>query len=121
MKIAGTLLKALLLALFAFSASGKIFGSPEVQTGFARFGLGYGLMFPIGALELISVIVYVVPTRLEIIGAILLTGYMGGAVVTHLRVGDKPALQIIIAILIWVAYFLRNPALARQLFFSDKK
>lgn len=121
MKIAALLLQVLLLVLFAFSASGKILGNPDVQAGFSKFGLGYGLMLPIGALELISVIVYVVPTRLQIVGAMLLTGYMGGAIVTHLRVGEKPGLQIVITIFIWIAYFLRNPSIAKQLFFSEKR
>ena len=109
MKIASYVLKGLLTALFLFSASGKLLANPQAQAGFDHLGFGLKLMLPIGALEVISLLVFVIPTRLEMLGAILLTGYMGGAVVAHLRVGEHPVMQMLIPALVWVAYFLKNP------------
>jgi len=121
MKIASYAIKGLLFLLMCFSAMGKISMSAEVLAGMQKFGIPLNLVRPIGVIEILAMLVFVVPTRVEILGAILLTGFMGGAILTHLRVGEAALVQELIAILVWVAYFLRNPLIARAIYQGSKK
>ena len=68
------------------------------------------LALGIGILELACTIIYVIP-RTAVLGAILLTGYLGGAILTHLRVGEPIFLQVIFGVLIWGGLYLRDPRL----------
>ena len=83
---------------------------PEVFEGMAHMGLPESLILPLGILEMLCVAVYLVP-RTSVLGAILLTGYMGGAILTHLRVGEAVYLQVAIGILVWLGLWLREPRL----------
>ena len=83
---------------------------PEVFEGMALMGLPESLILPLGVLEMLCVAVYLVP-RTSVLGAILLTGYMGGAILTHLRVGEAVYLQVAIGILVWLGLWLREPRL----------
>jgi len=74
------------------------------------------LIMPLGIIELLCVVVYLVP-QTSFLGAILLTGYVGGTIITHLRVGEPVYLNVIIGILIWVGLYLRRPRL-RELVWS---
>jgi hypothetical protein len=65
--------------------------------------------YPIGILELACVVLYLIP-RTSVLGAILVTGYLGGATVTHLRVGDPAFVGAVIAgIFVWGGLFFREP------------
>jgi hypothetical protein len=68
------------------------------------------MLVPLAILEAACAIVYLIPAT-SVLGAILLAGYMGGAICTHWRVGDWYVLQILIAILVWVGIYLREPRL----------
>jgi hypothetical protein len=83
---------------------------PEVAQGMSHMGLPESLILPLGVLELLCVVAYLVP-RTSVLGAILLAGYMGGAILTHLRVGEAVYLQIAIGILAWLGLWLREPRL----------
>jgi hypothetical protein len=96
--------------LFLFSGGMKLVGGPEVTQGMAQLGLPASMMVPLGILEIACTVVYLTPAT-SVLGAILLAGYMGGAICTHWRVGDAFFLQIVIAILIWVGVYLREPRL----------
>ena len=61
----------------------------------------------IGILELLCVLVYVVP-RTSVLGAVLLTGYLGGAVATHVRSGDSFAIPLLLGGLAWLGIYLRE-------------
>ena len=61
-------------------------------------------------------VVYLVP-KTSFFGAILLTGYVGGTIITHLRVGEPVYMNVIIGFLIWVSLYLRRPRL-RELVWS---
>jgi hypothetical protein len=84
---AGRVLSAVAVLFLLFDAAIKLVVIPPVVESFARLGLPLHLARGIGALELACLIAYVIP-RTAIPGAILLTGFLGGAVVTHVRVGD---------------------------------
>jgi hypothetical protein len=63
----------------------------------------------LGIVELGSTLLYVIP-QTAVLGAILLTGYLGGAVATHVRIADWPHMPIplILGILVWVGLYLRD-------------
>ncbi len=70
-------------------------------------------MFIIGIVELACMILYLIPVT-SILGAILLAGYLGGAVATHVKMGDGPdgfGPALILGVLLWLGLFLREPRL----------
>jgi hypothetical protein len=78
--------------------------------------LGYpeGVIVPLGLVLLASTILYLVP-RTAVLGAILVTGYLGGAVATHVRVGNgafELLFPVIVGALVWAGLVLRNPRVA---------
>jgi len=86
----------------------KLAKAPGVAEGFARAGLPEHLILPVGVIELISVIVYVIP-RTSVLGAILMTGWLGGAGLACIRVGDPTApLPILCGMLAWGGLYLRD-------------
>lgn len=100
------------LSLFlAFVAVMELSNSTQVQEGFAQ--LGYTGSIPaIGAMLLTSVIFYAVP-RTTVLGAVLLTGYFGGAIVTHLFMNQsaEAVIPFLFGVTTWAALWLRNPNL----------
>jgi len=61
-------------------------------------------------LESVCLVLYLIPAT-SVLGAVLLTGYLGGAVATHLRAGESPALAAVVGALVWVGLYLREPRL----------
>jgi hypothetical protein len=106
----GWIITAVLSALFLFSAAMKLFGGSDVTQGMAQLGLPERMLVPLAILEAACAIVYLIPAT-SVLGAILLAGYMGGAICTHWRVGDWYVLQILITILVWLGIYLREPRL----------
>jgi len=88
----------------------KMIKPPDIIKGFEHLGLSENLAVGIGILELACTILYVIP-RTAVLGAILLTGYLGGAILANLRVGEQIVPPIIIGISIWGGLFLRDPRL----------
>ena len=77
----------------------------------AQFGYPSGLIVPIGVVELACVVLYVIP-RTAVLGAVLLTGYLGGAIATHVRLSDPSfAGPLIFGIMVWAGLYLREPRL----------
>jgi uncharacterized membrane protein YphA (DoxX/SURF4 family) len=101
-----------ILASLAFLMSGvmKLKGGPEVQKGFSHLGLPESMMLPLAILELSCVVIYLIPPT-AVLGAVLLAGYMGGAIVTHWRSGDPFFVQALLGILVWLGLYLREPRL----------
>ena len=92
------------------SAIMKISKAPPVLEGFGKFGLSEGSIRPIGILELTCIVLYLVP-KTRLFGAILVAAYLGGAVVTHVRVGEPFFAPVVLGILAWVGLTLRDPRL----------
>jgi hypothetical protein len=81
--------------------------APAVE-GTVRLGYPVSLVFAIGIVDLICVAAYAVP-RTSILGAILLTGYLGGAIATQVRMRDPWFLfPVVIGLLLWAGLFLRD-------------
>ncbi len=95
---------------FVPSAVMKLARHPEVLKGMAHLQLPEAMTLPLGVLELLCVVVYVVP-RSAVLGAILLTGYLGGAMLTHLRIGEPVYVHVVLGVLVWLGLFLREPRL----------
>jgi hypothetical protein len=106
----GRVITVLVSLLFFFSAAMKFVGGAEVKEGMAHLGLPESMTIPLGILEAACTVVYLIPAT-SVLGAILLAGYMGGAICTHWRVGDPFVGQIAIALVIWLAIYLREPRL----------
>ena len=82
---------------------------PELKEQFVgKFGYPEDLALPIGVVELCCAALFLIP-RTSILGAVLLTGYLGGAVATHVRVHDSFVAAVIVGILVWLAMYLRDP------------
>lgn len=107
---AGRVISGLIALLLTMSAVMKLMGGAEVMEGFARMGLPESLRVPLGILEFSCVAIYLIPAT-SITGAILLTGYIGGAIVTHLRIGEPIYVQIVLGMLIWLGLYLREQRL----------
>lgn len=106
----GRVISVLASLMFVFSAVMKLKGGPEVAQGMAHLGLPESLVRPLAILELACVVVYLIPAT-AVLGAILLAGYLGGAICSHLRVGDPFFVQIVLGILVWLGVYLQEPRL----------
>ena len=106
---AGRIITALPILFLLFDTFGKVTQVAPVVEGTARLGYPEGLVLGIGLLELVCIVVYLIP-RTSILGAILLTGYLGGAVATHVRIGDPLFSHVLfpvyVGVLIWGGLFL---------------
>ncbi|GHG62984.1 DoxX family protein [Comamonas sp. JC664] len=103
----GRIFSGLVAALLAMSAVQKLNPSPEVLQGFQTFGYPAEVLLPIGVVELLCLIVYLVP-RTSVLGAILITGYLGGATATHVRASDAFIVPILVGVVAWAGLFLRD-------------
>lgn len=108
---------AILIGLFLFfGAISSILLLDMAVEGSAKFGLDKGPLPAIGVALLISTLLYLIPPT-AILGAILLTGYFGGAVAIHVRAGD-PLLNMLVPVVfgmfVWLALYLRIPELRRM-------
>jgi len=106
----GRVISGLPSLVFAISAFMKLKGGAEVTEGMAHLGLPEPLIVPLAILEISCVVIYLIPAT-AVLGAILLTGYIGGAICTHLRVGDPFFLQIAIGFFVWLGLYLRESRL----------
>ena len=106
----GRAISAIPVAAMLFSAAGKLTGAPQMMDvmvgvlGFSREGLAL-----IAALEIACVVVYVIP-QTAVLGAVLMTGYLGGAIASHVRVADTVNVlpPLVLGILAWAGLYLRE-------------
>lgn len=103
-------LSALVVLALSASAAAKLSHAPAVIDGLARSGFAEPLLDPLAALELACAALYAIP-RTAALGAILVTGYLGGAVATHVRVDEAFAAPVLLGALAWVGLWLREPRL----------
>ena len=101
--------------LLIFSAAMKLAKPPAVVQGFKQFGYPEKLLLVLGIIELTCTILYLIP-RTAVLGAILLTGYLGGATATHARVLDPSFIMpVLCGVLLWLGLFLRDRRLRELL------
>jgi DoxX-like family len=113
----GRVLSALVVAFMLFDAAGKFFMPGPVVDAFKRLGVPLSVGLSIGLLLLACTIVYAIP-RTAVLGAVLLTGYFGGAVAIHLRAGStlfETLFPIVFGVITWAGIYLREPKLGKVL------
>lgn len=98
------------LVTLLFTASGVTKFLPAVAAGMDQAGWSPSAAPAIGVTELLCALLYAIP-QTSVLGAILLTGYMGGAIATHARIHEPFIAQIIIGMLVWLGLFLRDARL----------
>lgn len=107
-------LSALPVLMLLFSASMKVSHAPAFLEKWATFGYTEGMATPIGILEIACAVIYAVP-KTRLLGAILVTGYLGGAIATHVRVSDVFVIPLLLGIFAWAGLFLRDDRLSEFL------
>ncbi len=110
---AGRIISALPALFLLLDGVGKLVKPAPVVEGTIRLGYPESVILGLGIVLIACTILYVIP-RTSILGAILLTGYLGGAVATHVRVGDPwfPVFfPIIVGVLAWGGLYLRDDRL----------
>jgi hypothetical protein len=107
-------LSGLAIAFLVFDAIIKILKLAPAVQGTAQLGFPTSDVLGIGVVELVCIAIYVIP-RTSFLGAILLTGYLGGAIASHVRVGDPLFSHVLfptyVATLIWGGLYLRDARL----------
>jgi hypothetical protein len=111
----GRILSTLAVLFMLMDGAMKLMKPDFVVKATVQLGFPENVIVPLGITVLICTILYAVP-RTAILGAILLTGYLGGAVATHVRSGDPLFSHILapvyFAVILWIGLYLREPRLS---------
>jgi len=114
MRALGRTLSTLAVLFLGLDALAKLLQLPPVVAGTAELGYPSSAVLVIGLLEAVCVAAYVLPLT-SVLGALLLTGYLGGAIATHLRMGNPVLSHILfpvyVALFVWGGLFLRETRL----------
>jgi hypothetical protein len=113
-RVAGRVATGLAALFLIWDGAIKLLAIPPVVEAFTRLGLSPDLARAVGTLELLLVAAHLAP-RLATVGAVLLTGFLGGAVVLHVRVADPLLSHVLFPVyvgaILWAGLLLRRPAL----------
>ena len=114
---AGIVVSGLPVLFLLLDALGKFIKPEAVVQGTRDLGYPEGVILPLGIVLLVSTVLYVIP-KTSVLGAILLTGYLGGAVATHVRIGNPLFTHVLfpvyLGVMLWLGIWLRDLRL-RQL------
>lgn len=120
--IPGYVLTALVAAFLTLDTLMKVLQLAPAVQGTTELGYPAGSVLWIGAIELVCLVLYLVP-RTSVLGALLLTGYLGGAIATHVRVGSPlpthTFFPIYVALMVWGGLYLRESRLRQLLPFRE--
>ena len=106
----GRVLSVLVTLSLFFSGTLKLMKHKTVMDEFTRFDYPESVVLGIGITEIACAVIYLIP-QTAVLGAILLTGYLGGATATHVRVDDPFYSPIIMGVVLWIALWLRDARL----------
>jgi hypothetical protein len=108
---AGVVVSALPVLFLLLDAAVKLLGVAAASEATAQLGWSDSLLFPLGVLQVICLALYLLP-QTSVLGAVLWTGYLGGAVATHVRVGNPLFSHVLfpvsIGALLWLGLWLRD-------------
>jgi hypothetical protein len=108
----GRIVTALPVLFLIFDLSIKLVHIQPVTDAFAKLGIPDHLSVTIGLLELLCLAVYLIP-RTAVLGAVLCTGFLGGAIMIHVRIGDPLFSHVLFPVyiggLLWLGLYLRDP------------
>ena len=115
---AGYVLTGLVAAFLTFDTVMKLLQIAPAVQGTTELGYPAGTVVVIGAIELVCLVLYLIPPT-SVLGALLLTGYLGGAIATHVRVGSPlpthTLFPIYVALMVWGGLYLRESRLRELL------
>ena len=115
---AGYVLTGLVAAFLAFDTVMKLLQLAPAVQGTTELGYPAGTVVVIGAIELVCLVLYLIPPT-SVLGALLLTGYLGGAIATHVRIGSPlpthTLFPIYVALMVWGGLYLRESRLRELL------
>jgi hypothetical protein len=118
---AGRIVSALPVPMLRVSGVMKLAKPAAVVEGFVRLGYPESLALGIGILELACTLIYVIP-RTSVLGAILVTAYLGGATAARVRIGDPAfVFPVVFGVLICLGLFLRDERLRALLPLRDRR
>ena len=105
----GRVVSALPALALITSGIGKLMLPPEAAKGFTDLGWPVSVALGLGCVEIACAVIYLIP-QTAVLGAILTTGYLGGAVATHVRIGEygMMAPAIVLGVLVWLGLYLRD-------------
>jgi DoxX-like family len=109
----GRVITGIVVLFCIFDGVTKLIKEPHSVAATAELGYSAGALAGIGALLLICTAVYIIP-RTAVLGAVLMTGYLGGAVASNVRIGHpvfECVFPVLFAGLAWAGLFLRQPRL----------
>jgi hypothetical protein len=110
----GRILSGIVIVFLLVDTLGKLIKVGPVIEGTLKLGYPESAVVPLGLLLLVGVVLYAIP-RTSVLGAIYLTGFLGGAVATHFRVGSPLFTHVLFAVYVaafaWGGLALRNPRL----------
>ncbi len=107
---AGRILSGVAILFLLFDAMGKVMMPPPVMDAFLRLGIATRLGSTMAALLILSTLLYAIPWT-AVLGAVLITGYLGGAVAIHLRAGSTPfetVFPVLFGMIVWAGIVLRD-------------
>jgi DoxX-like family len=107
---AGRIISALPVLGLTMSAVMKFGSSAQLSEGFKHLGWPESLAIALGITELASAILYAIP-QTAVLGAILVTGYLGGAIATHVRIEEGFVPPVVLGVLVWLGLWLRDARL----------
>jgi hypothetical protein len=117
----GRVMSALPVLLVLFGSVLKLMRTQTVIEGFAHSGVPERLIVPVGLIELTCIVVYLIP-RTAVLGAILMTGLLGGATITSLRIADPTyPMPVILGMLAWGGLYLRDTRLRELIPFRSPR
>lgn len=107
-------MRGLAIAFLVFDSAVKVLQLGPALEASAQIGWAVDSVFTIGVIEATCVLLYIVP-QTAVLGALLLTGYLGGAIATHLRIGSPMFTHVLfptyIAALVWGGLYVRDARL----------
>jgi hypothetical protein len=103
-------LTGLLVTFLVFDGAIKLVPIAPVVDAFHRLGYSVDLARALGLLLVTCTVVHVIP-RTQVVGALLLTAYLGGATATHVRVGEPFWFPVLMGVILWAGLYLREPRL----------
>jgi hypothetical protein len=110
-RYAGWILSGLAVLFLVLDAALKVFRVPAAVEGTVQLGYPDSVIFPLGVLQVVLLITYLVP-RTSVLGAVLWTGYLGGAIATHVRLLNPLFTHVLfpvyVAALLWGGLWLRD-------------
>ena len=103
----GRVISILAAAMLLFGAAMLLSNSAQAVEGMTKYGYPASAARWIGVAALASALLYLIP-QTAVLGAVLMTGYLGGAVATHVRAGEQFILPVIFGMVVWAGLVLRD-------------